>query len=253
MIYFLLAAYNEQDNLYGVLSDIWENYRDRAFKIILVDDGSTDETSVIAKNSVSKFPDRLILIQHEKNSGLGAALKTGFDYLFKVIQPEDIIITLDADNTHPLENSKSMIEKLGGETDIVVASRFCKGGKEIGLSVFRKFLSRIATQLFSVVFKYPGITDYTCGYRAYSGNFLLKLHNKFGNSLITQSGFAAGTEILLKSLSLKPVIAEVPLVLRYDLKKGKSKIKIFRTILAYLIVLFSLKLAQAGKSRWEKG
>jgi len=237
MIYFLLAAYNEQDNIAGVISDIGENYGDVPFKIILVDDGSTDETFAIAKNSALKFPGCLAVIRHEKNSGLGAALKTGFDYLFKVIQPDDIVLTLDADNTHPIYISKAMVEKTMGGAGIVIASRFCKGGKEIGLSLFRKILSRLAARFFSVLFGYPGITDYTCGYRAYSGKLLQELHNVFDDRLITQTGFAAGTEILLKSLALKPKIEEVPLALRYDLKKGKSKIKIIKTAVAYLTLI----------------
>ena len=246
MIYFLLAAYNEQDNIAGVISDIGANYGNVPFKIILVDDGSTDETFAIAKNSALKFPGCLAVIRHEKNSGLGSALKTGFDYLFKVIQPDDIVITLDADNTHPLYVSKSMVEKTMGGAGIVIASRFCKGGKEIGLTLGRKFLSRLARGLFSIMFPYRGLKDYTCGFRAYRGDLLIKLHKTFGDKLITQTGFPAGTELLLKSLALKPAIEEVPLALRYDLKKGKSKIKILKTIRAYLEMTLSLKAGING-------
>src|SRR3989339_318808 len=238
MIYFLLPAYNENDNLSEIFKSIKSNFDPGTFKIILVNDGSTDGTGQTAANS--GLP--VTVISHAKNKGLGAALQTGFSHAFEVLKENDILVALDADNTHPIEITKSMVEKINGNNaDIVIASRYCGGGEEKGLKYYRKIYSLFAGLMFTFFFKYKGLRDYTCGYRAYKGEFLMKLRQKFGAGLITETGFPAGTEILLRSLGLKPVIMEVPLILRYDLKKGKSKMKVFRTILAYLRLVYRIK------------
>ncbi|MFN3966942.1 MAG: glycosyltransferase family 2 protein, partial [Endomicrobiia bacterium] len=173
--------------------------------------------------------------------GLGKALKTGFEYILSNCSPQDIIITLDADNTHPIETSKKMVEKIQAGADIVIASRYCPGAGELGLGLIRKTLSKIASFVFSIFFAYPEVKDYTSGYRAYCARILLKMKNFYSENFITEIGFPAGTEILLKSFIFKPKIQENSLVLRYDLKRGKSKIKLLSTIFSYLKLILKLK------------
>ncbi len=243
MIYFLLCAYNEEQNISNVLNDIKKVFSDEKFCIVLVNDGSTDKTEEIAYNTACSAGVYLPLkiLSHEKNLGLGIALKTGFKYIFKNCSLSDITITLDADNTHPIEFAKKMVEKVQAGSDIVIGSRYCPGAKELGVSFTRKFLSRILSTVMSFIFKHPKIKDYTSGYRAYKMQFLLKLKEIYSEKLLTETGFPAATEILLKSLPLNPEIEEVPITLRYDLKKGKSKIKFLPTIIAYLKLILKLK------------
>jgi len=72
---------------------------------------------------------------------------------------------------------------------------------------------------------------------------LIRLKESFGSNIITEKGFTATVELLLKCISINSDIYEVPLILRYDKKKGKSKIKILRTILQYIILIFRLKFS----------
>ena len=239
MIFFLLPAYNEEPNISAIIKEIKHFFKPEEHQIILINDGSTDKTAQIARDTDSKIK----IISHQINKGLGTALKTGFDYILGIIAKNDVLITLDADNTHPIELSKALIESVKtNNSDIVIASRYCGSGKEIGLKYYRRIYSFLAGLIFSIFFKYPGLKDYTCGYRAYKGSFLIKLREKYGKNFITETGFPAGTEILLKSLQLKPFVTEIPLILRYDLKRGKSKMKVLKTILSYLKLIFKTKL-----------
>ena len=238
MNYFLLCAYNEEENVDKLISDIEQNFSGEEINIVFINDGSTDRTKEKIEGYIPRLP--VVIINHEKNLGLGKALNTGFSYLIKNISPEDCIITLDCDNTHPLQLAKSMVKKLS-RFDIVIASRFCNGGDEIGLSPLRRILSRCAKIVFRSIIG-SGISDWTSGYRAYRGDIILRWENLFRKSLVEESGFTATVEILLKLLKLSPKICEVPLVLRYDLKKGKSKIKILLTVFQYLSLIYRRKI-----------
>jgi dolichol-phosphate mannosyltransferase len=84
--------------------------------------------------------------------------------------------------------------------------------------------------LLRMLFPIENVRDYTCGYRAYSFNFMQKLVDTYSENLFTQQGFACMVDILLKTRVLKPRIKEVAMILRYDQKQGASKMKVFRTI-----------------------
>lgn len=237
MIYFLIAAYNEKENISNLLSEIKTNYPDeKSRQVIIVDDGSTDGTADEAKKTMPSVE----LLVHKKNMGLGNALKTGFTKLLSEIKPEDCLITLDADSTHPLNISKEMLEKLDS-ADVVIASRYVFSAKEVGLSVLRKTLSRLSNFFLKLFFPHPNLNDYTSGYRAFRSEILLKAGNIYKDKFITEGGFAVTAEILLKLLKIKPEVAEVPLILRYDLKKGKTKMKMLRTILSYITLTLKNK------------
>jgi dolichol-phosphate mannosyltransferase len=238
MIYFILPAYNEKDNLVKLVRDIHEAVPDRNYQIVIVDDGSDDGTAELLDKLKNTYFIRVIT--HKKNMGLGKALFSGFHFVFERIKPEDCIVTMDSDNTHPPELSKLMLERIREGSDIVIASRF-SGGKEIGLKIHRKIFSRVIKMILEIMFPYKGLKDYTCGYRAISGSFLKTLWASYEGSLITEGGFTATVEILLKSLKLNPKISEVPLILRYDMKKGASKMKVFKTILGYFKLIYRLK------------
>lgn len=241
MIYIILPAYNEEKGLGNLLEKIREIKDD--YQVVLVNDGSTDRTEEIAYSFSKSLP--LRILTHKKNRGLGEALKSGLNYIIPRLEDKDIVITLDADNTHPPELIPVMAKKIGQGNQLLIASRFCPGGKEIGLSFFRRLLSRGAGWLLSFFFPYPGVKDYTSGYRAYSGNLLKQATNLYGDKFITEKGFTVMAEILIKLGKLKRdshFISEIPLVLCYDLKKSKSKIKIIRTIVRYFRLIFKHKL-----------
>jgi dolichol-phosphate mannosyltransferase len=94
--------------------------------------------------------------------------------------------------------------------------------------------------LFKAIFSGVKARDYTSGYRVYRVS-LLKKALKVHSPLIKSPGFAVMAELLLKLNYLKPVIAEVPLVLHYERKTSQSKIKILSTVIEYGKMIVDLK------------
>src|SRR5260370_26197574 len=90
-------------------------------------------------------------------------------------------------------------------------------------------MSRAGSLLMRVLFPTPGVSDYTCGYRAYRAEALQQAYAQYGDSLVDQDGFQCMVDILLKLRKLPLIFGEVPLILRYDLKLGQSKMRLMKT------------------------
>ncbi|MEW6556530.1 MAG: glycosyltransferase family 2 protein [Elusimicrobiota bacterium] len=243
MIYLLLPVFNEANGIEILFKSIGYQLSNLPHSVVLVNDGSTDETVNILINFLKGLQQKLTLkiINHEKNLGLGAAMRTGINYVSTVIQENDILITMDADNTHPVGLITELVKKIQNGADVVVASRYTAGGNEIGLKKFRKILSGFASALLKLFFPVKNVTDYTSGYRAYSGKIIKKARTYYSDNFVTETGFTCMAEILIKLSKINASFDEVGLVLRYDLKKGKSKIKIIKTIFEYLFLILKLK------------
>tara|TARA_Y100000591_G_C21781333_1_gene671256 strand:+ start:318 stop:1061 length:744 start_codon:yes stop_codon:yes gene_type:complete len=237
MIYILLPAFNEYPNLVKILKKVEKsNFFKKKTFVVLVDDTSSDETYKFKnyKNTNFKFK----YIKNKKNSGLSLTLEKGFSYIIKIARSEDIIVTLDADNTHPVETIQRMIKNLI-KNDVIIASRFVSGSKVYGVSVFRKILSYAARIVFTISFPIKNIKDYTCNFRAYKSiyikNLIKKNRNFFGSK---DFGIAADILIQLNFMNKSLKFYEVPFTLYYNRKIGKSKIKIFKTIYLTLKIIF---------------
>ena len=232
-ITIMMPAYNEEKDLPGLLDRIknamsdWANYQ-----ILIVDDGSHDKTAQIVRDAAARMPAKLI--QHPQNMGLGAAMRTG---LKVAAQESDVVVTLDADNSQDPLLIKSMVERLDAGFDVVIASRFQPGAQEVGVPPFRVFLSHVASAGIRTLVGYQGVRDYTCGFRAYQAKTLLNLIQTFGDHFIRENGFSCMFELLLNLRSLDAKATEVPLILRYDLKEGASKMRILRTVWRYVVTL----------------
>jgi len=102
MIYIILPAYNEEQNIIPLIESIKKSISrfTNDFVIIAVNDGSSDKTLDILNAEAEKLPE-LQVLSHEKNKGLAESLKSGFVKALELsTEPDDIIITMDADNTH---------------------------------------------------------------------------------------------------------------------------------------------------------
>lgn len=226
----VLPAFNEAEALrrllpalVGTLSEGWITYQ-----IYVVDDGSVDETVSVVKRFSQ---DHVTLIRHKKNLGLAEAINTGFRTALDESSDEDIIVTLDADNTHLPGLILRMVRLIKEGHDIVISSRYVSGARVKGVPWRRGMMSYVASWIFRVLFPIQGVKDYTCGYRAYRAGLLKEAVKKYGNKFIDQKGFSCMVDILLKLRSFDPIVTEVPMILRYDLKPGKSKMNVGNTIL----------------------
>jgi dolichol-phosphate mannosyltransferase len=236
--------YNEENAIVKLLKNIERVYPKLGDKlqIIIVDDGSSDNSlRRVHEYSQGKGMLAVQVLPHGKNMGLGQAMRTGIYYLAKIVKDNDIVFTMDADNTHNPEYMIGMKKSIEQGNDIVVASRYCGDGDERGLKLYRSILSRGASLLLGSVFRCKGIRDYTCGYRAYRGELLKEAYQRYGDQLIREDGFTCMAELLIKVHTLAKKASEVPMVLRYDLKAGASKMKIISTIMRYGHLIKNLK------------
>ncbi|OGS17907.1 MAG: hypothetical protein A2219_01840 [Elusimicrobia bacterium RIFOXYA2_FULL_50_26] len=245
MIYFLLPAYNEENDLPRLLEEFISVHFSFPYHIIIVNDGSTDKTPAIIEEYKNKLS--LSAVHHDKNRGLGKALSTGFSEILARIKDSDILITTDSDGTHPLDTVYAIINKIKTGADVVVASRFVSGGQENGVNLFRRLLSHVASSGLGILWPVENIRDYSSGFRGYSYAMITRLHAMFGEKLVEESGFSSTLELLLKASLAGGKFDEVPLKLRYDNKKGASKMKVTRTILAYFKLIVRLKRLKPAK------
>ena len=236
MLLVMLPAYNEVDSIAPLLTRIARTFEelDGDAGVLLVDDGSTDGTVERAEETARSVGLLLTVAAHETNQGLGAALKTGFTRGSELVGRDGVLVGMDADNTHDPAVIPSMLKRLDDGYDVVIASRYAPGGEEVGLSLLRSILSRGASTTLRLFLPVKGARDYSCGYRAYRGSVLARAFEVHGDDLITETGFVSSAEVLLKLAYLPSRVAEVPLVLRYDLKGGASKMNITDTIRRYL-------------------
>ena len=245
-IFIVLPAYNESDNIRPLFEKIALLNAPGAFAsgqaecgVMLVNDGSTDNTAAAAKNSVKNF--KLYLEEHGRNMGLGHALRTGLKKALSLAQETDAVVVMDADNSHDPALIAVMRGRMLEGYDVVVASRYAPGGEERGLSRLRKFLSRSCSKILKYFFPINNIKDYTCGYRMYGVPVLRKLSEITGGEFFKENGFVCMSEMLVSLNSIGAKMSEIPLVLRYDLKKGQSKMKIWRTIAEYFALVWRFK------------
>lgn len=229
-IRLVLPAYNEENSLPQLLARADEFYTESGLNmdVLVVNDGSTDSTLDIAKTYDGNV--KVGVEDLQPNRGLAGAIRAGLTEGIRGLEPDDIVVTMDADDSHNPALIADMVRELQNGADLAIASRYRKGSKVIGLSKFREMTSIGAKWMFQIMAPMRGVRDYTCGFRAYKVELIEKALDYYGEDLIEQQGFACMAEILLRLNRFKPVIAEVPMILRYDQKGGASKMKVGRTI-----------------------
>jgi dolichol-phosphate mannosyltransferase len=237
----MLPSYNEEQNLPDLLRRIEQTKLDFNLHIdvLVVNDGSKDGTLQAAQNYSGDL--KVNVLDLQPNRGLAGAMREGFKEALKDLEDSDIVIALDADNSHNPALFYRMIVQIREGSDIVIASRYRQGSRILGLSKFREFLSSMAGYLFRILTPIKGVRDYTCGYRAYRVSILKKAHQHYGDRFIMQQGFGCMAEILLKMRLFDPIIHELPFILRYDMKLGESKMKVLKTVKQTLQLIFSSK------------
>lgn len=217
-IYIVIPAYNEENSISGVIKDLKKhNYHN----IIVVDDGSTDNTLKIARQAGT------IVVRHPINLGQGAALRTGMDLALDL--GVDLIVTFDADGQHMARDINKLIKPLiSKEVDIALGSRFIDNSSNTPW--LKKVLLKIGVIL---VFLMYGImlSDTHNGLKAMSRLAAQKIS-------IESRGMEHASEIIGKIKANKIKFKEIPVTIRYSeysIKKGQrisNSLNIFIKMLA---------------------
>lgn len=240
MVYILLPAYNEEKGIGKVLERIraLALQSSEPFRVVVVDDGSWDHTSEI----IASFSDRLDikLFTFGQNRGVSEVFKTGMRFIAEDSRnpEEDICIVLDSDNTQDPGLIPEMTKKIQAGDDIVIASRFARGGKMVGCPWMRQCFSFVVSGMMQLLIRLPQVRDYSTFYRAYRVRVLKEGFARYGDGLFAGRGFAAIGALLIKLGNVTSRISEIPFILRYDLKAGASGIKLMKTIRGYLELIY---------------
>ena len=190
-----IPAYNEEKNIASVITKLQKI----ADQIIVCDDGSSDNTAVIAKKLGAN------VVTHNKNLGYGAAIRSIF--LKSRELDAEILVTFDADGQHRIEDIQAVIQPiLENKSDIVIGSRFLNNKSEIPR--YRKIGIKTITKLTNSVTG-KKITDSQSGFRAYNKKTIEILNP-------SEYGMGISTEILIKANKNNLRISEVPITILYE-------------------------------------
>ena len=190
-----IPAFNEEKNIAGIIIKL----ADITDAIIVCNDGSSDLTSNIAEKMGA------FVINHEKNLGYGAAIRSIF---LKAKELDgDILVTFDADGQHRIEDIEQVTKPIiDQEADLVIGSRFLdESEKEV--PQYRKVGIKVITKITNASIK-KQLTDSQSGFRAYSKKVLAELNP-------SELGMGISTEILIKASSKNFRITEVPIKILY--------------------------------------
>jgi dolichol-phosphate mannosyltransferase len=242
MLWIGLPAYNEEASIPGLFARFLEAFpaKSAPYRIVLYNDGCSDGTVATAR----AWGDRLNveIIGRLENMGLGQGLRSLVDHAVRNGRPGDCLIVMDCDDTHHPSHFPAMVAALENGRDVVIASRYRRGARIAGVAPHRQVLSLGAALLFKTLHPCRGVLDYTCGFRAYRVALLQRAAAHYGDALVRERGFACMVELLLKLNRLGARFGEIPMVLRYDLKQGASKMDVGGNTLRLLRKLVSWRL-----------
>lgn len=222
----VVPMYNEEENVARTLSkidDVLKDYGD--YEILIIDDGSQDNTFKLADGFASKNPNVRVL-QHSVNMGRGKALRTGFENA-----TGDIIVTVDADLSYNAEHIPKLADELIADEsiDIVVGSPYMKGGAVENVPALRLWISKVANRFIGYAMG-GNLSTVTGILRAYRRELLDSLE-------LESDGKEIHLEILSKAIALRYKIKEVPAILR-GRRLGRSKFKFRAAAISHILFSF---------------
>lgn len=216
LVTIVIPAFNEAAILHanfavldGYLRTLAERYR---FEFVIVNDGSSDRTGVLAQ-ALAQGRNDVRVLQHPRNLGLGRAFQTAF-----ADSRGDYVVTLDIDLSYEPDHIGIMLEKLREtHSQIVLASPYMRGGRISNVPWLRRTLSIWANRFLSLFA--PGrLSTLTCMVRAYEGEFIRGL-------VLRATGMEVMPETVYKTMIMRGRIAQVPAHLDWSrqLAAGKGR------------------------------
>jgi len=227
LISVVIPLYNEENSIKNVLRRIPNHFR---CEIIIVDDGSTDNSVKYIKEVCQEIKNPIKLIEHRNNQGYGAAILTGFEHA-----TGDVIVTMDSDGQHEPEEIPNLIRPIiNNKTDIIVGSRYL-GKCDYKIPLSTRIGEFCINKCLWILFRQE-VRNNQSGFRAFSRNSLEIFQD------VKQTNFGLCTESLFKAAHSNLKITEIPINV-CQRKYGNSKVQLlnlFKSILTSILV-YSLK------------
>ena len=188
-VWIIIPAYNERFRLAGILDEL----KSKNFSILVVDDGSIDNTYEVARKKAN------FVIRNEKNLGKGRSLKRGIDYLLKETD-FDYLVTMDADGQHSPSDLNKFLQKAENGAYFIVGNRM---SNPIGMPKLRIITNKFMSWLISRIAR-QRIPDTQCGFRLIKKEVLEKIN-------IETNNFEIESEILIKAARWGFPIKSIPI------------------------------------------
>jgi len=210
----ILPTYCEAENIESLIQEIEELKLD--LRIIVIDDSSPDGTAETVKKLQRKYGN-IHLISRPEKLGFGTAITTGFHHILMGRKIPDYIITMDADYSHNPRDIPELVDAAKRSYDLIVGSRYVRGGKVIGSRLRRRFISRLANVVAAVTVG-TRMYDCTSGFRCYSRNYVKDVLKNL-HSQTYEIQIETIKQARLNGFKIK----EIPITF-VDRKRGKSKL-----------------------------
>lgn len=223
----VLPTYCEVENIGSLIRKIQELKLD--LMIAVIDDSSPDGTAKIVKKLQKEFSNVLLFVRPQK-LGLGTAIITAFQSILSLENQPNYIVTMDADYSHNPQDIPRLIYVARGGCDLVIGSRYCRGGSIVGWHSIRWLISRVANLIASAIIG-TRIHDCTSGLRCYSKRYV-EMVLPYLHSQTYEIQIETIKQARLQGFSVE----EIPITFE-NRKRGKSKLTRdeFRAFLSYVI------------------
>ena len=216
----IIPVYNEKKTIEIVVNKVLK-FKELNTTIIIVNDGSTDETVDIINNLKKKYPDNIKILNHDKNLGKGAAINTAIQNL-----ESEIVLIQDADLEYdPSDYSKLLHPILNNQADVVYGSRFL-GGQQVRVHLFWNYLANKLLTLTTNILVNMNFTDMETGYKVFKRSSLESIK-------IEENSFTVEPEITIKLAKKKFIFYEVPISYYGRSYEEGKKIKLKDAFLAF--------------------
>lgn len=233
----VIPCYNEGANVARLdrtlLPVVAQLARTQRVEVVLVDDGSDDDTAEHLLALAERHPE-VIVVPHARNQGIGAALRTGF-----AMARGAWVVTTDADGTYRFDELPQLVARCGPEVDLVTASPYHPQGGVANVPAYRLVLSRGASWLYRLIVG-GRIHTYTALFRAYRREVLDHVPVRY-------DGFLAVAQLLAEASMQGYRVAEYPTVLHVR-QYGQSKARVARLTLHHLRFMAGLLRRRLGRA-----
>jgi dolichol-phosphate mannosyltransferase len=226
-IWIIVPTYNERENVGPITSAILDTVPQA--HVLVVDDGSPDGTGALADELAAQDP-RIAVLHRRAKQGLGRAYVAAFcDVLDR---GAGVIVHMDADFSHPVRYLPSLLEPLtSGKADLVLGSRYVKGGRIPRWNILRRLVSRGGSVFAGVVLLMP-YRDLTGGFKAFRSSALRAIDL----DRLHAGGYAFQIETTFQARLAGARVLEVPITFE-ERRAGQSKMSMAIFTEAFRLVL----------------